>query len=87
MNLILHALVILAMVPFCIASTSNAIMYRMYITNGIEDNIEVHVFGKDQDYQGQRTLAFNEEFDYKIRVKVGTISRVEISLKFKDVIG
>lgn len=61
------------MLSFCMASTPDAIIeFRMYITNGIEDNIAVLVFGKGGGDQGNHTLAFNQEFDWKFGVGIGT---------------
>lgn len=78
MNLIFHAFLILTMLSFCIASTPNTIcFFRTYITNALEDDIVIHITGKKvsnigDDDQGNRTLASNEEYDWKYGVKIGT---------------
>ncbi|MFS8032383.1 putative plant self-incompatibility S1 [Helianthus anomalus] len=77
MNLMFHGVLILTMLSFCIASNPNTIYaMRMYVTNAIEDNIVVHVVGQGGD-QGNRTLAFNSEFDWKFGVKIGTYYKGE----------
>ncbi|CAI9288081.1 unnamed protein product [Lactuca saligna] len=82
MNLMIHAVVILTMVSFCMGLGSIVVpntitKFRMYLTNVVEDNVIVNISGKGGDYQGKRTLAFNEEFDWIIRAKVKTIYNVQ----------
>ncbi|PWA97904.1 plant self-incompatibility S1 [Artemisia annua] len=69
MNLFIRALFIFATIPLCVASSPNDLcFFRMYITNGIEDKIAVHVSKRGGEDLGNRTLAFNEEFDWKFGV-------------------
>lgn len=73
-----HAVVILTMVSFCMGSGSIVVpntitRFRMYLTNVVEDNVVVNISGRNGDYQGKLTLAFNEEFDWIIRARVKTI--------------
>ncbi|PWA97902.1 plant self-incompatibility S1 [Artemisia annua] len=69
MNVIIRYLFILTMLSFSIASSPNDLcFFRVYITNGIEDNIAVHVSKRGGEDLGNHTLAFNQEFDWKFGV-------------------
>ncbi|MFS8032382.1 putative plant self-incompatibility S1 [Helianthus anomalus] len=66
-----HLIFFLTMLSICLASDPNTIYkLRMYVTNAIGDNIVVHVSGSED--LGNRTLAFNQEFDWRFGVKLGT---------------
>lgn len=69
MNMIIRYLFILTMLSFSIASSPNDLcFFRVYITNGIEDNIAVHVSIRGEKDIGNHTLAFGQEFDWKFGV-------------------
>ncbi|PWA50683.1 plant self-incompatibility S1 [Artemisia annua] len=61
---------------FLSCASLDIINFRIYITNAIEEDIVFHLQSKWQDL-GNHTLAFNQEFDWKFPVKIGTYYKAE----------
>ena len=73
MNLILFSIFIITKLSLGDAESKNDFThFRMFIHNAIEENISLHVYKRGGDDYGRVTLGFNEEFNWKYGVGIGT---------------